>query len=390
MATLTFQNNTRLTYIDGTTDVGYDNAQRIVNVRWETTGAPLGEGTVVVGFNYKYDSNNNVLVAEKLHDPGNSEVYTYQSDGQLASFARGTLDSDTKTYIATPTTTTGILQSQNWTLDGQGNWDQTQTTIGNTTNTETRTQSANNEIDTQTVNSGTPTGLTYDKNGNLTNDGVRKYVWDPFNRLVTVKTESGTVVACYFYDASGRRMRAVVSAGGINGDAVNGTTDFYHDGPRVIEEHDGSDAITQQYVYGNGEDEVLDAGQPARRGHGGGLKRQHGQQSALLPFRSAFLSLRADKPRRNADRRVYVRSLRQADGDRQSRAGWPGGFQRQRHVDCGRGEHGPQHEHVHGSAVRCGDGAELLQGAVLPGGHGEVHQPGSGGGGWEFVSVCGE
>ena len=171
----------------------------------------LGGGTVVVGFNYKYDSDNNVLVAEKLHDPGNSEVYTYQSDGQLASFARGTLDSDTKTYIATPTTTTGILQSQNWTLDGQGNWDQTQTTIGSTTNTETRTQSANNEIDTQTVNSGTPTGLTYDKNGNLTDDGVRKYVWDAFNRLVTVKTELGTVVACYFYDASGRRVRAVVT-----------------------------------------------------------------------------------------------------------------------------------------------------------------------------------
>ena len=42
----------------------------------------------MVGFNYKYDSNNNVLVAEKLHDPGNSEVYTYQSDGQLASFER--------------------------------------------------------------------------------------------------------------------------------------------------------------------------------------------------------------------------------------------------------------------------------------------------------------
>ena len=210
----------------------------------------------MIGFNYKYDSNNNVLVAEKLHDPGNSEVYTYQSDGQLASFARGTLDSDTKTYIATPTTTTGVLQSQNWTLDGQGNWDQTQTTIGSTTNTETRTQSANNEIDTQTVDSGAPTGLTYDANGNLTDDGVRKYVWDAFNRLVTVKTESGTVVACYFYDASGRRIRAVVSAGGINGDAVNGTTDFYHDGPRVIEEHDGSDAITQQYVYGNGEDEV--------------------------------------------------------------------------------------------------------------------------------------
>ena len=39
VATLTFQNNTRLTYIDGTTVVGYDNAQRIVNVRWETTSA---------------------------------------------------------------------------------------------------------------------------------------------------------------------------------------------------------------------------------------------------------------------------------------------------------------------------------------------------------------
>ena len=35
-----------------------------------------------------------------------------------------------------------------------------------------------------------------------------------------------------------------------------GTTDFYYEGWRVVEEHDGSDAILRQYTYGNYLDEV--------------------------------------------------------------------------------------------------------------------------------------
>ena len=35
-----------------------------------------------------------------------------------------------------------------------------------------------------------------------------------------------------------------------------GTKDFYYDGWRVMEEHDGSDAILRQYTYGNYLDEV--------------------------------------------------------------------------------------------------------------------------------------
>jgi RHS repeat-associated protein len=49
----------------------------------------------------------------------------------------------------------------------------------------------------------------------------------------------------------------VVTNGGITNDPIlNGTTDFYYSGWQVVEEHDGSNSITQQYVYGAGLDEV--------------------------------------------------------------------------------------------------------------------------------------
>jgi RHS repeat-associated protein len=60
-------------------------------------------------------------------------------------------------------------------------------------------------------------------------------------------------VATYSYDADGRRIRKVVTGSGD----LNGTTDFYLDGWQEIEEHDGANAVTQQYVYGSYIDEPL-------------------------------------------------------------------------------------------------------------------------------------
>jgi uncharacterized protein RhaS with RHS repeats len=59
-------------------------------------------------------------------------------------------------------------------------------------------------------------------------------------------------VAEYTYAADGRRCRKVVT----NAGGLNGTTDFYYAGPRVVEERDAADALAQQYVYGNYSDEV--------------------------------------------------------------------------------------------------------------------------------------
>jgi RHS repeat-associated protein len=274
VAVLTYENGTRLTHIGQVAghnaDVGFDDLRRVVNHRWEafTPGTPIGNGTRIVEFGYKhgdntpaYDRTNNKKIEEKLHDPRNSEVYTYDSAYRLKTYDHGTLNA-AKTAIIIPTPTPGALQTQTWNLDGLGNWVSNKHTEGGVMGVEDRMHGSFNEIVKLTgmPYDGNATGTyLYDKNGNLLDDGVRTYQWDALNRLRKVfkKTDMGNVlVAEYTYDNSNHRMRKIVSNGGVDGTAPNGTTDFYYDDWRVMEEHDSTDTITQQYVYGNYLDEL--------------------------------------------------------------------------------------------------------------------------------------
>ena len=273
IASLTYQNDTRLTYIGqshgANADVGYDGLRRIVNKRWEkANGQPLGQGDLIVGFGHQkangapaYDRMNNKLIEEKLHSPDNSEVYRYDSSYRLTTFDRGTLNT-AKDAVAISTILPGALQAQGWNLDGVGNWIDSSHTTGGITGTETRTHTDYSEIYDI---AGTPLPgnvfgtMQHDKNGNLTDDGKRLMKWDALNRLREVRRKSDNqLVAVYFYDCMGRRFRKVVTNGGIDNDpSLNGTTDFYYDNWQVIEEHDGSDNILRQYVYGVYIDEPL-------------------------------------------------------------------------------------------------------------------------------------
>ena len=62
----------------------------------------------------------------------------------------------------------------------------------------------------------------------------------------------------YEYDALNRRIRKVVSNGGLSGIITNGTTDFvYNSNWQCVEERDGSNDPTKQYVWGIYIDELL-------------------------------------------------------------------------------------------------------------------------------------
>jgi RHS repeat-associated protein len=54
------------------------------------------------------------------------------------------------------------------------------------------------------------TSLTYDLNGNLTNDGARTFTWDSRNRM---KTIAGAATASFGYDGLSRRTSTTVSGG---------------------------------------------------------------------------------------------------------------------------------------------------------------------------------
>ena len=71
-------------------------------------------------------------------------------------------------------------------------------------------------------------GLSYDANGNLTNDGTNTYTWDARNHLSAI---SGAVGASFVYDPFGRRAGKNI-AGAI--------TQFLYDGSNSVQELDGS------------------------------------------------------------------------------------------------------------------------------------------------------
>lgn len=221
-----YPNGVRLTYLDeaGTTDIGYDGVKRMIAHRHLRANDSL-----VVGFSHGYDRAHNKGFEEKLHDPTNSELYAYDSPYRITGFERGQL-TPARDGIVNP------QRTQEWQLDGVGNW---------------RVNTVNGAPEDRTVNemneylSIAATPLTHDDNGNLTDDGALRFAWDYQNRLRTV-TRSGAVIARYTYDALGRRIQKVVT----NSGAQNGTTRFYLDGWQEIEERNGTDTLTQQYVYG--------------------------------------------------------------------------------------------------------------------------------------------
>jgi len=142
-------------------------------------------------------------------------------------------------------------------LDGVGNRTSTTKVVSGTPTVTTYSQTPNGTLKDAEVNqySSTqedamaPRNYTYDLNGNLTADGSRKYAYDFKNRLVEVRDQvSNSLVVQYSYDAFDRRGMKI---------PPSGTTDYLFDGIEVVEERDGSNAITRQYVWGNGIDQLL-------------------------------------------------------------------------------------------------------------------------------------
>jgi len=153
-----------------------------------------------------------------------SEVYTYDSLNQLASYKLGTLNG-TKTDV-----TGSPSNSQSWDYDAVGNWD----SITTNSTTQTRTANKQNEI---TAVSGATTP-TYDSNGNLTTDENNyRFVYDAWNKVVQVKNSSNVVIVTYGRDAMHRHVTDTV------GSTV--TDRFFSSDWQLLESKTGSNTITR-------------------------------------------------------------------------------------------------------------------------------------------------
>jgi RHS repeat-associated protein len=173
--------------------------------------------------------------------------------------------------INAPITLPGTDQVRTYGLDGLGNWKTSNFTEvgsgGSTTSTaEVRQHNYVNEITgVKDTTGGTPTTtpFTYDKNGNLLNDGIRSYQYDALNRLVKVSNAStSALLATYAYDGLNRRIQKIIAdlsggLGGLTGDIPAGTINYLYDGQQMAMERDGSGNWTQVYFWGQYIDELL-------------------------------------------------------------------------------------------------------------------------------------
>jgi RHS repeat-associated protein len=201
---------------------GLDRFGRVVDQRWIKTST----GTATDRFKYGYDRDGNVLWRDNLVNSAFGEVYQYDGLNQITSFKRGTLNTGKTDVTGSPS------RSQSWGYDALGNWSAV------TTDGAEQSRSANKQNQYTAVDSATP---VYDANGNMTTDETGKqFVYDAWNRLVTVKDYGGTTLVSYVYDAANHRIQEVTA----------GTTkDLYYSGEWQILEERVNGSATTQYVW---------------------------------------------------------------------------------------------------------------------------------------------
>jgi RHS repeat-associated protein len=186
---------------------GYDVASRLTQV---------AQGSLTVGLGYDHANRRTSLT----YPNGTSTSYGYDVASRLTGI--------------THNGSSGIIEALTYQYDAAGN--RTSLTRNNAVASvlpaavASATYDAANE---QTAFAGAT--LTYDNNGNLTNDGVNTYVWDTRNRLVSI---SGGVTASFKYDALGRRTSKVVGSA---------ASQFLYDGNDVAAEIGGG-AVGANYL----------------------------------------------------------------------------------------------------------------------------------------------
>lgn len=167
-------------------------------------------------YTYGYDANNNI---NSIESKQGLTSYLYDDLNQL----------EQETYTGGP--------QIDYTYDSAGN--RLTKIIENNGKNEEVVYRYNEANQLEFVNNQ---AYTYDKNGNLKNDGTFTYEWDAFDQLKNVKNSDGKVIAENGYDEKGRRIYSKDS---------NGSRYYSYDGDsnRVLYEKDSSTYVVKSYVY---------------------------------------------------------------------------------------------------------------------------------------------
>ena len=236
------------THQNGTSaEYAYDGFRRLAAIDHLLSG-----GTTFHQLDYAYDKVHNRQMEQHSFDAtwvgglptaiqavlsarhGKGDVYAYDWAYRMVT---ATYDvTNPLSEVAVPGSQT-YVKKQDFTLDGLGNRSQVQVTPwGGSASTTTYASDVVNQYTTI----GT-TSRTHDLNGNLTDDGSQKYVYDYKNRLCEVRDAANALIASYKYDALGRRIEKDIAGGA--------TTRYILAGVSVIEEYDGSDTWQANYIH---------------------------------------------------------------------------------------------------------------------------------------------
>jgi RHS repeat-associated protein len=223
-------------YGNGTTSAYAYNANNWMEDLEHTRGT-----TRIAGLAYDFDREGNKRFEEKLPDGASSasrsEAYGYDAIHRLIDYRVGTLVGSS---VPAP-----VTQTQ-YSLDPVGNWNvKTKDAVA-----ESRSHRVTNEISRIGV-----VPVVSDGNGNTTDDGRFRYLYDEENRLTSVvRISDGRTVGRYQYDALGRRVKKIADPFVASSPAE---TRFYYDDTRIIEEQHPAGGTLATYVYGNYADEIL-------------------------------------------------------------------------------------------------------------------------------------
>lgn len=176
------------------------------------------DGTDILDETYTYDAN------------GNRTKIEYQ-DGKSISYGYGKLDQLVKETLKDRTTL-------EYSYDGFGN----RTLVKKTQNGQTISTASEYNIANQLTKFGSEI-ITYDLNGNRTEDGNFIYKWNPQDQLesITGKGES-TPIVTYKYDEDGRRIQKSVGTSVTN-------YFYYGDSLNVLYETDEKNQVVRSYIY---------------------------------------------------------------------------------------------------------------------------------------------
>lgn len=229
---------------------GYDPADQLRSALLKKVQG----GTVLKQYDYDYDGAGN-----RFTEQNGSTVTTSAFNGlnQLTSQSGGGKMHFRGTVNEPSTVTVGGNPAN---VDSAGNFDGVANlVVGNNTvpivaiDASGNSKSNNYQV---AVSSGVSRTLSYDLEGNLTNDGAKTYEWDAANRLTAINYTGTSNRTEFTYDGLSRRVKIVEKTGST----VNSTKKFVWDGTNIAEQRNTNNVVKHRY-YTQG-DVAVDTGTP--------------------------------------------------------------------------------------------------------------------------------